>query len=306
MKNSELTFSFLKFYCKIEDKIMRMTRAYPSTARRNSYPFLACDTYFFLADIQLENEGDLHKLENGKSESVVYLNGNVTESVFHKIEEIMEARNERFTAIIIGDADIPPSNSILKKLSIHFSEIYCVNHPQDNKSNIKSIPLGLESQRYESAGRVQNFLKVPHFEKPKRGISLLVAWNDETFVQERRMARKVLRNSPLTFEIKSRVPAKLVHSYMRRSLMVACPRGNGLDTHRFWESLYLGALPVILKRNSISEYKKWPRVELESWDEFLAWDQQEILEVYERNTSGLMQFRNSAKKFLDDLGKTRG
>jgi len=25
-----------------------------------------------------------------------------------------------------------------------------------------------------------------------------------------------------------------------------CARGNGLDTHRFWESLYLGVIPVII------------------------------------------------------------
>lgn len=28
-----------------------------------------------------------------------------------------------------------------------------------------------------------------------------------------------------------------------------CIRGNGLDTHRFWESLYLGVIPVILNNN---------------------------------------------------------
>lgn len=26
---------------------------------------------------------------------------------------------------------------------------------------------------------------------------------------------------------------------------VASPRGNGLDCHRFWESLYLGAIPIV-------------------------------------------------------------
>ena len=26
-----------------------------------------------------------------------------------------------------------------------------------------------------------------------------------------------------------------------------CIRGNGLDTHRFWESLYLGVIPVVLQ-----------------------------------------------------------
>ena len=29
-----------------------------------------------------------------------------------------------------------------------------------------------------------------------------------------------------------------------------CLRGNGIDTHRFWESLYLGVIPVILNNKT--------------------------------------------------------
>jgi putative cell wall-binding protein len=29
-----------------------------------------------------------------------------------------------------------------------------------------------------------------------------------------------------------------------------CIRGNGIDTHRFWESLYLGVVPVIINNNT--------------------------------------------------------
>ena len=29
-----------------------------------------------------------------------------------------------------------------------------------------------------------------------------------------------------------------------------CPRGNGLDTHRAWETLYLGRIPVV-KRSAM-------------------------------------------------------
>ena len=29
------------------------------------------------------------------------------------------------------------------------------------------------------------------------------------------------------------------------STQVAAPRGNGLDTHRLWEALYLGCVPIV-------------------------------------------------------------
>lgn len=34
---------------------------------------------------------------------------------------------------------------------------------------------------------------------------------------------------------------------------VVCPRGNGIDTHRFWEALYRGSCPIIVNSNW-SEY----------------------------------------------------
>jgi hypothetical protein len=30
---------------------------------------------------------------------------------------------------------------------------------------------------------------------------------------------------------------------------VACPRGNGLDTHRLWEAIYLGSIPIVFRRH---------------------------------------------------------
>lgn len=47
-----------------------------------------------------------------------------------------------------------------------------------------------------------------------------------------------------------------------------CPEGNGIDTHRFWECLYLKTVPICLK-NPVTEYYSqfFPIVLLESWDE---------------------------------------
>lgn len=48
-----------------------------------------------------------------------------------------------------------------------------------------------------------------------------------------------------------------------------CPVGNGIDTHRFWECVYLGVVPVC-RRNHLVEYyaKYFPVVLLDAWDDF--------------------------------------
>lgn len=47
-----------------------------------------------------------------------------------------------------------------------------------------------------------------------------------------------------------------------------CPEGNGIDTHRFWECLYLKVIPICLK-NHITEYysKNFPIVLLDDWND---------------------------------------
>lgn len=55
---------------------------------------------------------------------------------------------------------------------------------------------------------------------------------------------------------------------MRDYRLVVCPRGNGLDTHRFWEALYVGAIPVVLSNSyqaRIARELSLPFIGLRSW-----------------------------------------
>ena len=46
-----------------------------------------------------------------------------------------------------------------------------------------------------------------------------------------------------------------------------CPRGNGADTHRFWEAQYLDCIPIIIRDDWISAYSGLPLLILDSWQE---------------------------------------
>ncbi len=55
------------------------------------------------------------------------------------------------------------------------------------------------------------------------------------------------------------------HQYIDRileSTHVFCPRGNGYDTHRFWEALYCGANPVLFESDLIPVHKHFRPVVL--------------------------------------------
>ena len=44
-----------------------------------------------------------------------------------------------------------------------------------------------------------------------------------------------------------------------------CPRGNGLDTHRIWECLYLDVIPIIIEPDDVKIYNL-PIIILNNWD----------------------------------------
>jgi hypothetical protein len=46
-----------------------------------------------------------------------------------------------------------------------------------------------------------------------------------------------------------------------------CPTGTGLDTHRFYESIYFKTIPII-KRNQLSDlHEQFPCVIVDNWNE---------------------------------------
>jgi len=48
-----------------------------------------------------------------------------------------------------------------------------------------------------------------------------------------------------------------------------CPEGNGPDTHRFWEALYVRTVPIVLKSNFIANFQMYhvPMVALDKWED---------------------------------------
>ena len=48
---------------------------------------------------------------------------------------------------------------------------------------------------------------------------------------------------------------------------VLCPRGNGLDTHRLWETLYMGSIPIVKKNIGYEEFYDLPICFIDDWCE---------------------------------------
>jgi hypothetical protein len=50
-----------------------------------------------------------------------------------------------------------------------------------------------------------------------------------------------------------------------------CPEGNGYDTHRLWESLYLQTIPIVIKNDfidTLTRHLNLPMIILNDWNDF--------------------------------------
>jgi hypothetical protein len=57
-------------------------------------------------------------------------------------------------------------------------------------------------------------------------------------------------------------------SSLRSNSFVLCPEGNGVDTHRLWETLYMGGIPIVVKTQYLSDILAiLPVVQLNDWSE---------------------------------------
>lgn len=67
---------------------------------------------------------------------------------------------------------------------------------------------------------------------------------------------------------------------MKNFLFIASPRGNGIDSHRTWESLYFGSIPIVEKHFMYDTYKNLPIIQIDNWENLSLEMLQPYIEKY--------------------------
>lgn len=126
------------------------------------------------------------------------------------------------------------------------------------------IPIGIANHQY-GHGNVKAFLSVQNEPLSKKRLAY-INFAVATFPTERMKVMRLLRNEPYCYVS----PVKDFVSYLRdvrESYFVLSPRGNGLDCHRTWEALLMGAIPVVRTSCLDKLYEGLPVVIVREWDE---------------------------------------
>lgn len=155
--------------------------------------------------------------------------------------------------LVVSNSDYP-FGSFQESLLARFSRIRRVavtNLLIDESERLATFPIGITdfvsgSPLHELFSRTEQLSEAFSFsESQAKRIS--VSFSPSTH-RTRKLALKHAINSKYCevlepeFSLSGRQKA-LNHSAV--SLGVACPRGNGMDTHRLWETFYVGSIPIV-------------------------------------------------------------
>jgi hypothetical protein len=84
----------------------------------------------------------------------------------------------------------------------------------------------------------------------------------------------------------SNLPLNEYLDKMSKAHFSVCPQGNGYDSIRFWESLSVGAIPLVLNTHYTEElmeqHPELPFMVLESWEDLPAFLHTDIHKVYDQ------------------------
>lgn len=156
------------------------------------------------------------------------------------------------------------SLSIPDNLKHWYGQNVCVYNDK-----ITSIPIGLEDDKWFPQLNKKNKI-IQKTQEPKNHRNLIyLNHNINTNPKERSIPYKLFENKSFAKCVFG-ANGQDFDNYLDElynSKFVICPEGNGTDTHRTWECLYLNTIPIEKRNINNSFYTDLPICFIDSWEE---------------------------------------
>jgi hypothetical protein len=187
--------------------------------------------------------------------------------------------------VVAGGADLDFDCNTFKDFDFPENVTFFIQHWDCSESDhVKLLPIGVED-----ISRARNGLNW-HFTKGKRRakkVSEILVGPFKITDPSRMQLAKTLLGLPRIKLLENRKASFIYSSLASKHRFILCPRGAGIDTHRLWESLYRGSIPIVLNSNwsrTLSNYGL-PIIQVDSWEQirFIDLDNYDDVQVQNLN-----------------------
>lgn len=268
MKNKIFNFLYLKY--------LRYFRKY---IRLSSEPYISGDTFRNYSN-HVRDELSLINYSAVEKNDIIFIKTDFLEEFL--TNEIDQIKN--YFILITHNSDYPitkKQTDLLGNKNIKwFAQNLSFDASKDQR--LEPLPIGLENRSYFKHGKIKNFdFVIP--DKNKKNNKMYCSFN--TLTNKKRISvLNFVKENKLT-EIENFTNHKNYIKKLSTYKFNICPVGNGLDTHRFWESIAVHTLPIVENSEFIQNFKKLgvPMLVLENWYDIKNYDEESLINIYEKN-----------------------
>lgn len=148
---------------------------------------------------------------------------------------------------------------------------WCINK-QTRDPRVHSIPLGIKNYDYQyfpenkDMGDKSLFVEMINSPRPVPKNLVYMNFDVTTYPAERVKVFDLFKDRHYV-TVESRTNMRTYLTGLKSHTFALCPRGNGVDTHRMWEALYMGCIPIVHRDLAMEDFYDLPICFIDSWDE---------------------------------------
>ncbi|CAF0788524.1 unnamed protein product [Adineta steineri] len=231
--------------------------------RNSSYPFISGDTFRAFSDyVYDETRND--NLSSVKYGDIVFVKTDMLPSFFNSS---FDSIREPFV-LVTHNSDDPATGRYVKYLRnpkiLHW---YASNLNVKNLQKISPIPIGLANTRWPQGNLDNITFAFKNYRKPwsQRTTFLYVNFAVGTNTVKRTKALSKASTIKNVQIVKGRITFETYLEQTGNAKFVLSPPGNGLDCHRTWEALLMGAVPIVLRSGLDPLFTKTRSIIIGDW-----------------------------------------
>ena len=209
------------------------------------------------------------------------------DSVFLKVSDIpyfLSLRLPKPVSLVVHNSDESFTDQLYLAVRPYVTDVSAVNCVT---SYAKQLPLGLRDHQYTSHHVLRAVIAEPAV---PRDILCLVNFLIGTNSGERQGVYDLFKNNPhcmvqhdymhyqksLQFQDEDNQRRRLeFYRTLKRCKYAICPAGTGIDTHRVYECINLGVIPIVKSSPLDPLYSTMPIKIIKEWTDVIPWLEQE-------------------------------
>ena len=168
--------------------------------------------------------------------------------------------------LITHQTDLLITKKIFNKKPKCIKNWYTVNAGFTH-DNLKPIPIGIASSFSKKNLNSSDFKLFDENNFLNYEVSLYINFQQNTNFKERRNIVKHFQNEEWVTIDEPNLDKENYMKSLRENSFILCPWGNGIDTHRLWEVLYSGSIPITKKHPTYNYEHKLPILFVNNFEE---------------------------------------